>query len=523
MNATVREELNNLAASCCDPRNNSKEQLRAQARMLVSFWLSTPCTSTAASRLTADEILAQLLQTLAPAFNASHAARVCALSTLTGALQACHDEHDDKQFVSHGLLTLLGRFLLTHAGPLEHEMKDDEDGIDDDDEELVRDTALIALASLLRTKAAAATDNNLIHIQKIVLAKNGVENRVAVAQDSHSYEYETALDRERGTINGLSLLPRSRRSLCFDLLQACVDGITNATDTSISSTPPLPSLEQELVDLVLFSCNCLHGESDPRCLQQLLLYLRSLLTAVSSYLLRSANPCTPLPVSEVFDAIAPYYPVQFNPPANNPYGITKASLQEALRSVMCFIDYDAQARTSGTDTMLSLSLSIVLEQLLPLPEDEPTTMPEKYDALQDLESLLFGTRLEFKAALLLLDEAALRSISQALAAVHDEASLVVATAPLSATASINTNLAKQTANKCRSLVSKFALECEVDNQAWKVFVAETLQSLSDTIVSSSRSRLSIAYMANLCGCGGLKTMDACLRLGLEPLLNVLGR
>ncbi|GKY94077.1 hypothetical protein MPSEU_000374200 [Mayamaea pseudoterrestris] len=508
MDLIVMQSFQEMKAACCDPRNNSKDDLREQARSFVETSISTLNHDETNVSTATDKLLAVLLQTLGPAFTTSHAARICALSTLTGALQACQDNKNNNHAaaISHNLLALLGQFLTTHAGPLKSESRAEFEG--DQDEELVRDTAIIALAALLRISVATTRVETLV--QKISLAMAGVERRVALPQEEESTDVITENDRESGTINGLSLLPRSRRSNCFDLLQACVDGIRKSTDMQSSLT-----LEQEIIKFVQFSCCCLQGESDPRCLQQLLRFLRSLLAVVASLF---KNSRTPFPIGDVFDAIVPYYPVQFSPPLNNPYGITKTSLQEALRSVMCCVDYDAQAKVNGTDTMLSLSLSIILEQLMPLPGDDATTMPEKLDALEDLTSLLFNEALP---ALPELEEAALTSISTSLMTVYNEASLTAATASY-VTSCNNVIVAKRLADACRSIVAKLALDCEGNALAWEAFVGKTVRLLLNQILSSSPNcRFAIAYMANLCGCGGLKTMDICLRQGLEPLLSVM--
>src|SRR5688500_730751 len=114
--------------------------------------------------------------------------------------------------------------------------------------------------------------------------------------------------------------------------------------------------------------------------------------------------------------------------------------------------------------------------MLPLPGDEPTTLPEQLDAMEDLDCLLFGdtSRSDAKPAWSSLESTAFRNISEALVADHNEASLAVVASAISAvTASKSASIAKRTADACRSLVAKLALECETDATAWKALVGET--------------------------------------------------
>ena len=46
------------------------------------------------------------------------------------------------------------------------------------------------------------------------------------------------------------------------------------------------------------------------------------------------------PFTKFFDAVAPYYPVTFSPPLNNPYGITSNGIQSSLMAVLCHNDHN---------------------------------------------------------------------------------------------------------------------------------------------------------------------------------------
>jgi hypothetical protein len=285
---------------------------------------------------------------------------------------------------------------------------------------------------------------------------------------------------------------------------------------------------------------------------QLLQLFQTLLDSVRRYWRVSVSNTTSnttnnniiIPMAAVFDAIAPYYPIQFNPPKhnNNPHGITKRGLRHAWQNVVrAGVQYDHTDNNDSLlvdDSMLSLSLAIVLEQLMPLPEDEPTTMLEKYEALEDLQGLFLLVPLPSSSSsssslsqqsqhvLEKLEAVAWQQVSQALWTVHQEAAALAVTSKTTSSSSGSELTAKQTADLCRQVVAKLVraveqLPQQQQSVAWKALVVEAVQRLTneEETNSGSRQRLNIAYVANLCGCGGVKTLNYCLQYGLVPLIQ----
>ena len=79
------------------------------------------------------------------------------------------------------------------------------------------------------------------------------------------------------TLSGLSLLPRAKRAICFRVLdEAALQGIQCSVDVdgldshSSASSVLMSSCSNQLVDFVIFAATCLIGETDPRCLMQML-------------------------------------------------------------------------------------------------------------------------------------------------------------------------------------------------------------------------------------------------------------
>jgi len=528
------------------------------------------------TRSSHEEALALLVQQLgSEAFRSSRRQepRLRALETLLGALEGCLSRSGASSsiFLSDKLLDLLGTFLLNHCKPIARPRRRSEDDDDDEQEDLedeIRDLALSALTVLVGSRspplpdpsdgsaagaaaeetelgAAAGTASVSVFLlvesirRRIRLAQRGVESRCAQLDDEEDlmdveeeyngyYANDSSRSMQPPIQAGLSLLPRSRRSLCFDLLGASVDSISTMlrpiSDANVIKLSAL-SLEKNdptlLPNFARFVSNCLRGESDPRCLLQLLHLFRA--TADCFLPLFEATSNSRFPITDLFDAIAPYYPIQFTPPPNNVHGITKSGLRDALLDIMGYTSYDGMATKDNKDSMLNLSLAIVIERLVPLPGDEPTNMTEKYEALRDLSTLLMlpdSPRAAAKSRVDALDPLFVRQLSDTFLIVHREAATEAVTK-----AGPDKLQAKATADLCRSIVSKVALECEqcaavANGILWQCFVREPMQALSSALVNSPfQGRVSIAYMACLTSCGGPKTLLCGLERGLAPLLE----
>jgi Dos2-interacting transcription regulator of RNA-Pol-II len=564
--------------------------------------------STNNSMISHEQALALLIQALQPAVAVvvPAAPRLAALACLQGALTACCVRHRGSGGggLSPALVELLGTFLLQHIGPLDlnNNHKNDAMSVDDlvdlndvainndleDWEQDIRDASLEAMTRLLQAMtpntttlqpadtaaAAAAPIGNTLKSNETSmialacrLAQSAVQRRCAEKEyneDDEEYYMQQQQDDHRSS---LSLLPRSKRSLCFDVLRAAVDcwnAILLACSDNNISVDSQQKRQQEnddddsLRNFALFCIASLVGESDPRCLLQLLQLLSSLQAAYAATpaaetttTSMSGSPSS-FPIVPLFNAVAPYYPIQFTPPPNNIHGITKQALQTALWDVLSCTKNDNDTHDHAShepSSMFSLTLGIVLERLVPPDPDDPQSTPEELvEALADLTSLLqlspsdtATAEMPVRASSSLsssttssrldwMDTTALRQLSDTLRTVHDRASLVVAKAARSGegTTTFTTRINKQVADTCRTLVGQIALECETNDSKkhkhWQVFVADLVQKQLTPkllLLGDYGSRAAIAYMACLAGCGGIKTLRLVLQCGLHPLINVV--
>jgi Dos2-interacting transcription regulator of RNA-Pol-II len=518
------------------------------------------------TRSSHEEVLAQLIQQLGPAFQTSRSQRprLRALHLLLGALEGCQSTGSTAT-MSNTCLRLVGNFLTVHCGPIdvtigesgggEEEEDDDDDDLGDDLETSIRDTAVRALSALIEitpsltpTPATAeqqesdtsrpVVDPAVEAIElRIVLAQTGVEKRCALPDDGHDdanmdMGYGDDNARETDIRGGLSTLPRSKRSLCFTMLRCSVKGVSHVTNivlkleqqtqnptlqpASISSTDD-EHVRRFLIRSTKFASRCIIGESDPRCLLQLLELLHAVQSSFWAWFGDNSMPADQVfPNEDVFDAVAPYYPIQFTPPPNNPHGITREGLHFELLAVLTCTQMDATARHHRKPTMLSQTFNLFLEPLLPA-DDEAPTLQEKFEALESLTKLLFPSSGPGESRNLTVDE--VQALSSAMQLTHDDAARGV---------SIGGEKGEQNkilADQCRTFISTVALDLEkndVTNNLCRAFVVAPLdKDMKKIKLSPSYCKTSIAYAACLAASGGPKTLRSCLSKGLQPLIEYL--
>lgn len=355
-------------------------------------------------------------------------------------------------------------------------------------------------------------------------------------------------------VEGLSQLPQIKRSLCFNLLQAALNGLQadkiqlEQLISQHSSTPqstPLPSsLLKAMYKFASLTSCCLHGETDPRCLLQLLRLLNEIQQIMIPLFTPTSNSATiRFPTVEVFDAVAPYYPVHFTPPKNDPHGITREMLQDALMAVLC--ERGAEYHDNFTkckipddcdrenDSMTILSGRLFLDRLDPSKFDDydPPSSPEseeadKLHALRDLSILLLPLSTESNFRVTQISTSFVRDLSSSLARAHEEAVSTDKTADVHSLAS-----------KVRKFASSFAYNLAPVNVnakgnvillhaslLWGAFVDDAIRRLAPNLSSSPQSMLgrsSTAYLASLAAEGGLPTLRKVLDAGLPRLLDLL--
>ena len=491
--------------------NPSRQTLRVEAKNFFAMLVNSTTTVVSSQvKLTTksshNEALARLIQVFGPIFKDERfSCRISALYCLSGAIDGTH-----KGGLSPKLMESLGRFLLGYCGPLEQDADHDEDDFEEGDE-MMRDAAIKCLSALLRIKDDGSFDGQKASGQmRLELAHQGVVRRCAASDENDGgydhgyYEPEPQQQDDDVIAAGLSTLPRSRRTLCFELFAACVEGLV--------PLPSMPSLAPQLASFTTFAAGCLHGESDPRCLQQLL----DLFAAIQ----RSFHPHFGgegegrFPVLDLFDAVAPYYPVQFTPPPNDTHGITREGLHGALMTILCCDDYSVPA---NQDSMLNLSAGIFLERVLPQDESSGTgTADDRLDGIQDLTKLLFAEGQRDRCGKLQLHT--VKTMSLSLMSTHADAAKSVR-------GGSETESHKLLADATRRLASRVTASLEVgsDSSLWEAFVVEPLELDVNCLASSPQSmkgRSFATYFASLAS-GGPRTMEICFRLCLPNLLEAM--
>lgn len=514
----LSEVIKHWTKSCLEESEQTQEDLQNDSRTFFKYLthsteIVTEGNIKLATKSSHEAALAKLINDLGPAFSAEHhESRLRALHVLVGAIEGCHHT----QF-SNTITKLLGSFLLSHCGPI------DDDAYGEDYDSMIRNAAIMGLTALSRVPASTNADPDVLESfrMRLQFVRQGIETRCAMpdtmqdSNDHYSYGFNNHSTDMR---EQLSNLPRSKRSLCFGLVGSGVAGIAAITDQMKEplEESSLLSLQTDLIEYARFSSSCLHGESDPRCLQQLLRILHEMQTAFTPYFLSTGTQTVVFPSEDLFDAVAPYFPVQFTPPPNNIHQITREGLHEALVSVLCFTKMDANAQSHSRHTMLSLSAGLFIEQLMPMEGEEPSSTLDKLDAVKCLSRLLFPS--DRKSLCDMLDVSTLRNLWAAIKLNHDESSTAIS---LEGHHGANNKLL---ADKCRTLVSKLAyqLEMSANKSLWEVFISEPILKQKKTLkMSPSNSKLTIAYMACLTASGGPRTLRFCLGVGLELLLDYL--
>jgi Dos2-interacting transcription regulator of RNA-Pol-II len=464
-----------------------------------------------------EKSLAKLFQSLGPGLTGRLPGRIYALNIICGAIEGCQQKSE----LTLATASLLADFFLEQCGPAE-----EEDSWGEDYGEQIRDCAMKCLSSLLGCRIAVKPNPVTEIAQSCVFycssARTGVTRRYALPDDIDSNVPHSF--RNSDVTNGLSTLPRSRRSLCFSLLQSAVIRLENIYGTIRPDqlANVATKMESEAVTFVTFACTCMHGESDPRCLMQLLILLHKIEEAFEP--LFRAGKLPSFPIVTMFDAVAPYYPINFTPPPNDSHGITRKGLNDALMAVLRYSSYDrllSSASTKSQDTMTSLSLGLALERLTPMDGDDSnvaSSVSEKREALDDLVCILFpeGTT----SSLYCLHDGSVQQLSNTLIITHHEAAVAV----LLGGPDVDDD--KLLADSCRSLVSRIAscLEAGKDKEMWTVFVKDSVSRMTEELGQRQQeSRIAIAYLAALVTSGAPQTIRLVLDGTVEKLIHALDK
>ena len=382
--------------------------------------------------------------------------------------------------------------------------------------------------------------------------------------------YET-IDPGLNIEDGLSNLPRAKRSLCFNLFDGALDGLNDdelkckklmsqiqqSSSTQDTMGLMIPSsLFIQMSAFTSMTSSCMHGETDPRCLLQLLSLFNKMQRIMLPMFAFSGNRSTEtandmdidtskmmFPSIEIFDAVAPYYPVHFTPPKNDPHGITQGVLHDALLAVLCERGVNSDQDDDGTkETMILLAARMFLERIEPPKTsdyDPPSNgsgsdVEDKLDAVQDLSSLFLPHFTPSKATgydnylhghhislnITRVPPEFLSELSLSMARVHEEAVSSDANALASAIRKFSSCLVKSlepaTTTSMSSEVDTFSL--------WEAYVVDVLRHLTPILGSAPQGmhgRASTAYFASLAAEGGLMTLNKVLDGCYPRFLGVL--
>ena len=536
----------------------------------------------------------------------SNISKLLALKYLLGSLQTFEKR---QACLSLEMGRSVAQFILQLCGPIAQ----DGDGISLDDSyalnasmhdandtsgmvtgDDVRDEAIKCTSALLqitlskkelRSDDATAGETPLSAFAefRVQVAKQAVQKRCASLEDcdddddddDDDDEYMNGQEggggpseEEARTLSGLSLLPRAKRAICFKVLDAALQGIQCDVDVDGLDSQSLcvsVSCSNNLVDFVIFAATCLIGETDPRCLMQMLRLLFQMQSVVAPIVeeaiynvgkekdvAAAAAHIKGFPYTGIFDSVAVYYPVRFTPPPNDPHGITRDGISGALMNVLNFCNHslhdDVVSGHPGQDdenaNMVVLATRLFLERISPpLPHDpyadddederEVTTVRDRREALADLSSLLFVQGAadgdHTNSMLKKLTPVSVKEMSNVLYRCHDNAAAGVA----SAQDAEEKEDCKQLADSCRHFVTRIAYDFERMLNSpnantilsfWDIFVKDRVKDLAGIIAStpqSLRGRMAIAYLASLSACGGEKTLRLCLDMCIPRLTALL--
>jgi hypothetical protein len=177
-------------------------------------------------------------------------------------------------------------------------------------------------------------------------------------------------------------LARIARSKAFDLI------------VSASSIPPPQNeedgrgrLEEICKEFTETAAMVLEGEKDPRCLLRGLEGLRLCQVNLAPICLATGKE---FPSQVVLDTVRVYYPVTFEPPKNDKYGITNKGLRNSLNAVLsgpCLGEYDGN---KGIRIDLGQAVSLVMDRVGGEPEDgeRDITNEDREKAVEDVRDII---------------------------------------------------------------------------------------------------------------------------------------
>ena len=489
--------------------------------------------------------------TAAAATGDNEASRDTALSCLTALLSSYLDVFPTMQSSKHAAAAAMG------GGGVDSSLKE----------------ALSVLYESMELRMDLAMKGVQYRVMDDLKEETNENERAMSNGDDEEYEQEYNHDEENEmNMDNLSRLPRAKRSLCFALLEGALDGLSRDIargDTLLSPSSKMvfsTSLKKTMVRFTCLMASCLHGETDPRCLLQLLRLLNKAQRILSPLFINdttdptnmdtttdnnSSNHLHHFPSTKIFDAVAPYYPVHFTPPKNDPYRITREMLNDALMNVLC--EHGVTIHTSmsttmedGDETIIVHAARIFMERLdakssmdYQPPVGVGSEEENMAEAVGDLSGLLLlpshpkiandtsdmvgeGNH-RFHPNITRVTPGVFSELSSTLTRVHEDA--------VNNTSATNTSW-KTLASSIRQFASSVAYSLELlavsdkhpnTSAMWEAFVVNTIQRLSPSLESTRgvKGRASTAYLASMAACGGIETLNKVLEACLPRFLGML--
>ncbi len=388
---------------------------------------------------------------------------------------------------------------------------------------IINELSLRILSTFLSIPIYQEQQQELLNM-KNEIAIQALRKRCSSASNHHDLEFKTGFEEEEW-FDSLSQYPRRIRSSCYQLLQSSLVLTKNGR---IDNAQP----DTKFIKLLLSS---FQGETDPRCLLQVLTMISQHLMKVYPQILNDENV-----VVTIFDAVAPYYPIHFTPPPNDPHRITPQTLQSALFGILCFCpprqkEEPVTKLEQQTTNMITLTLHLFLDRFYLTSKDDnddddnndDVTVQDQMEALQDIQILLQletdkDDNNDTTSVHKFLDEQSIQDLANALRMVHQTCTSKLVMMKNTKDDAEYT-LYRTLSETCRLVASKFTLRLEQyssNNILWRLFLnVHTLQNCSMRLPQSTHGRATVAYIAAIAGCGGTKTCQLCLQHVLPDFLD----
>lgn len=253
----------------------------AQANAEAYFENLTSSNNGNAAKIASNNLASLISKMEQPLSSKLYLPKARALHCLLGATEGIKKETS----IPRNMVEILSRFYLQYCGPHEdieitlspeHGSNIDNNMQENYSIENLRDTALLCLTMLIQ---CPFVDPDNVDIRgdfvklRISLMKEAIQKRCTsmdyddedddILDDYSDDDNGSVMQSDSRIFSGLSLLPRAKRTLCFDALNAAISGIAIDIDHILTcdSFSKQADLLEKLHYLTKFASSCLHGKS----------------------------------------------------------------------------------------------------------------------------------------------------------------------------------------------------------------------------------------------------------------------